>query len=385
MKYINTQNLQYPAQTFVNSMGLIETGHHEVNADGDPDLGAHGVLRGPEEGLDPQILFDPLKEEFDLPATLVDRRNSQSRQVEMVGQKAKALTRFRINITDTSKRLRIVDLSLSGAQADDLIAAQPSIIVDRFGLQDIEPSITLRANHEIRPCLFDTEEPGKVEVTPVEDIDASFFEIHCIHEMNVVHGAIGYPHEYRDWAVQVNLSVQLDRRLCAAEMGPGEHRQAQVDSGSVHGINHLIKIESIGVCGIKVSCLANKDLSECFIDTPVSMLVGIGEVRSGDIAANAHRIAVGTTTETRFNVAETLTESDLRKDHCEKLITGGHALACPRHRVLVDAPRQLLWVECIGNLSKNKASRVHPLLRMDTLIQIQPIQMQDMVFSSLAA
>ena len=96
-------------------MGLIETGHHEVNADGDPDLGAHGVLRGPEEGLDPQILFDPLKEEFDLPATLVDRRNSQSRQVEMVGQKAKALTRFRINITDTSKRLRIVDLSLSGA------------------------------------------------------------------------------------------------------------------------------------------------------------------------------------------------------------------------------------------------------------------------------
>jgi hypothetical protein len=51
----------------------------------------------------------------------------------------------------------------------------------------------------------------------------------------------------------------------------------------------------------------------------------------------------------------------------------------------VDAPRQLLWVEYIGNLSKNKASRVHPLLRMDTLIQIQPIQMQDMVFSSLAA
>ena len=65
-------------------MCLIETGHHEVNADGDPDLRAHGVLCGSEEGFDPQILFDPLEEEFDLPALLIDCRDGQSRQFEMI-------------------------------------------------------------------------------------------------------------------------------------------------------------------------------------------------------------------------------------------------------------------------------------------------------------
>ena len=33
LKYVDTQNLQYSAQTFVNPVSLIETGNHEVNTD----------------------------------------------------------------------------------------------------------------------------------------------------------------------------------------------------------------------------------------------------------------------------------------------------------------------------------------------------------------
>ena len=67
LKYVDAQNLQYPAEFFVDSMSLIETGHDKVNADGDPYLGADSVFAGSEEGFDAKVLLDPLEEEFDLP------------------------------------------------------------------------------------------------------------------------------------------------------------------------------------------------------------------------------------------------------------------------------------------------------------------------------
>lgn len=42
-------------------MNLIETGHHEVDADGDPDLGLHGVVGGSVKRFDPEVLLDPFE------------------------------------------------------------------------------------------------------------------------------------------------------------------------------------------------------------------------------------------------------------------------------------------------------------------------------------
>lgn len=36
-------------------------------------------------------------------------------------------------------------------------------------------------------------------------------------------------------------------------MRPGKDRQAQVDSGRIDGINHLVEIESVGIPGIQPS------------------------------------------------------------------------------------------------------------------------------------
>ena len=78
LKSVHAQNLQYPAQAFVDSMDLIETGHHEVNADCDPDPGSHGVLFGSKESFDAKVLHNPLEEEFNLPAAPVDGCHGQS-------------------------------------------------------------------------------------------------------------------------------------------------------------------------------------------------------------------------------------------------------------------------------------------------------------------
>ena len=41
---------------------LLDDGDQHVGGDCDPDLRLHGVLAGAEEGLDAQVLLDPLEE-----------------------------------------------------------------------------------------------------------------------------------------------------------------------------------------------------------------------------------------------------------------------------------------------------------------------------------
>jgi len=93
-EYIYADHLQHSAHALVYSEGLIEYraegdtrshGHHQVCADGDPDLGLHSVFAQAVEGFDAKGLLDPLKEELDLPAGFVDLRDHNGVDLEVVG------------------------------------------------------------------------------------------------------------------------------------------------------------------------------------------------------------------------------------------------------------------------------------------------------------
>lgn len=365
-------------------MNLIETGHQEVNAQCDPDLGAHGVFGRAKKRFYTQVLFDPLKEEFNLPAALVDRGNGKSGEIEVVCKKDQPFPGFRIEITDTAQPLGIVPLPFFGSKSDGLVAPQAGRFINRPRFEDIGTCVAFGANHEIRTGRLDSEQPREIEITTIKNVDASRVVVELVHEVDVVDRTVCDPHEYGDWSGQIDLSVKLNRRLGGSEMRPGKDRQAQINGGSIDGINHLVEIESIGVPGIQPSCLADENLSECFVNAPVPMLVRVSEVCPRDIATNAHCVAVGATPEASFNIAKALAESDLGKSHREELIAGGHALACSRHGVQRHGAIELLSVDEIGNLCEDKASSVHPLLRMNLPTEDQPVRMRHTSFYSLA-
>ena len=366
-------------------MDLIETGHQKVNAECDPDLGAHGVFSCSKERFDAQVLFDPLEEEFDLPAALVDRGNGKSREIEMVCKEDQGFPGFRIDKTDTAQPTGIVPFSFFGFKANGLVAPQAGSFIHRPRFEDIETSVDFGADHEIRTGHLDSEQSGEIEITTIKNVDASRVVVDLVHEVDVVDRTVCDPHEYRDWSGQIDLSVKLDRRLGGSEMRPGEDRQTQVDGGSVDGINHLVEIESVGVTGIQPPRLADENLSECFINAPVPMLVRVSEVCSSDVASDTHCVAVGATPQTSFDIAKALTERDLRKGHREKLIACSHGFTGPRHRVQIHAALELLSVNDICNLCEDEASGVHLLLRMELRSDGQPVQMRHTLFSSLAA
>lgn len=366
-------------------MNLIETSHQKVNAECDPDLCAHGVFGRAKKRFDAQVLFDPLEEEFNLPAVLVDRGNRKSGEIEVVCKKDQPFPGFRIYITDTSQSSGKVPLSLFGSEADSLVAPQASCFIDRPRFDDIETHVAFGTDHEIRTGGLDSEQSGEIEITTIKNVDASRVVIDLIHEVNIVDRTVGDPHEYWNWAGEIDLSVKLDRRFGGSEMRPWEDRQAQINGGSINGINHLVEIESVGVTCIQPLRLADENLSECFVNAPVTMLVRVSQIRSGNVTSNAHRIAVSATSEAGFNVAQTLPKSDLCEGHRDELISIGHAPAFPRHRMQRHTALKLLAVQRIENLSEYQAASVHPLLRMNQRRYGQPVQMRDTYFSSLAA
>ena len=61
-------------------------GEQHVDADGDPDLGLHGILGGAEEAFDTEVLLDPFEEKFDLPAVAIELGNGEGGQLEVVGE-----------------------------------------------------------------------------------------------------------------------------------------------------------------------------------------------------------------------------------------------------------------------------------------------------------
>ena len=89
---------------------LRDDGDEHVGGDGTPDLSLDRVLAGSQESLDAKVLLDPLEEQFDLPAALVQGRNGQGRQGRIVGQKHQRLAGLRAVVRDASgRRVRFKD------------------------------------------------------------------------------------------------------------------------------------------------------------------------------------------------------------------------------------------------------------------------------------
>ena len=55
----------------IQAEALLENGDQDVDCHRDPDLSLDRVLAVTVKSLDPQVLFDPLEKQFDLPARLI--------------------------------------------------------------------------------------------------------------------------------------------------------------------------------------------------------------------------------------------------------------------------------------------------------------------------
>ena len=111
-----------------------------------------------------------------------------------------------------------------------------------------------------------------------------------------------------------------------AELGPGEQREAQVDGGRVQSVEGLIEIHADRMAGVQGPRDANQDLGEISINLPVARLVGVGQCRACDLAAESHVVELGAErTQAGFDVAQAFAVGQLGERHAEELIPAGEA------------------------------------------------------------
>ena len=110
---------------------LLGASDQQVGTDGNPDLGLYGIGRLSIEGLDLEMVLDPLEEQFDLPALAVDLGDCGCRQGQMIGQKDEAFVPRLIDETDAAQPLRVSRSGLCTGQPNQLVAAHPGGLVRR--------------------------------------------------------------------------------------------------------------------------------------------------------------------------------------------------------------------------------------------------------------
>ena len=144
-------------------MGLeFQESKKEVNAQSDPDLSEHGVMRCAEECLDFQILLDPFEKELDLPAFLVQIRNGLGIQMIGIGNIAVFFAGFRIDLSHHAQRLRDV------AEQDGAINGNAFCLAAGTLAQVFNPGIAFEAGDEIDAVFHEALVPAVVGKAHVE-------------------------------------------------------------------------------------------------------------------------------------------------------------------------------------------------------------------------
>ena len=228
---------------------LANDRHEHVNADRNPDLRLHSVRRSPIKRLDPQMLLDPSKKQFDLPPTSVNVRNCQCGQVEVVAQEDQPSARLGIAVDHATQGIGVELRCLRAAENDRLIAAHSRRLVHESGRSSAEIEVAFGPGHEEGQAQLQAMESTEVEIGSVHHIERPGFDRQDVEDRDIVSLAVSYPHETRDISTQVDERVKLDGGLVASELSPGEQRQAEIDGRGIERIGGMLELnaETVGL------------------------------------------------------------------------------------------------------------------------------------------
>jgi hypothetical protein len=97
-------------------------------------LSLDGVLSGPEKRPDPQMLLDPFKEEFHLPAQFINHRNGECGLVEIIAEKGRSFAGLRVHIGHAPQGIRIDLYGFNGGKNGRLIGAEARCLIHGPGV-----------------------------------------------------------------------------------------------------------------------------------------------------------------------------------------------------------------------------------------------------------
>jgi len=340
---------------------LFDNGDQNIGGDGAPNLRLHRVLAGTQKLLDAQMLLDPLEEQFHLPAILIKLGNHRCRQRRVVGQKDQRLTRG-ILVSHPAQMLRIVFGRLDAIERHRLITHHASALIHLVGVHASCVEVGLGACHKKGTCLMHREQPGKVQIAAIHDVESPSLKWQDIEHIDITHLAIADVNEARDAAAQVQQRMQLDGRLGRAKRCPTKQTQAQVNRAGIQRV-HLasdVDIQSQRFIGIELVGAANQHRCKVSPDAPIASFVGIGQSGSTHCLTQTHTVELGRIGAQRgLNIAQRFAPGELRIGHDAEMLGAGKSRNPRVPRVASHDPREAGPGHEVHDLREKRLSRIH--------------------------
>jgi hypothetical protein len=354
------EDLQNVGQASFDPQFLFHDGHEHVDADGDPDLRLHGVVAGAVESFDSQMLLDPLEEQLDLPTALVELRDRERRQREVVGQEHQPSFVFGVVKRDAAQRDGVRSRRLETRQDNGLIAAESRGLVDRATRAACAIEIPLAAGDEERRGRGEAIKSLEIEVAAVHHVECPGFDRQLVEDVDIVYFPVGNVNKAGDVAAQVEQRMELDGGFAAAKFGPRKQAQAQVDRGGIERVDRLRQIDGQRFLGVQLPRTADQDLGEVGIDSPVVRRVGVGQRTPRDLAAKSGVVQLGLQgAQARFDVPQAFAEGELRESQAQELVAARKTAAATIAAILVDASVELASRQKVHELREHEWSVEH--------------------------
>jgi len=179
------------------------------------------------------VLLDPLEEQLDLPAALVEARDRESRKCGVVGQKDQPSILVGIVKADPSQLPGVVLPGVEAVKEHRLTALQTRGLVHGLGVEPPEPEAALGPGHKEGRPLIDPVETAEVQIGAVEDVDGPRLDGDLVEDVDFVNPAGGDDGNRRDVAPQIQQRMELDgtlRRRNVAQGNSDRHRSIVVAS-----------------------------------------------------------------------------------------------------------------------------------------------------------
>jgi len=188
-----------------------------------------------------------IKKQFDLPSVAVKKGNFFCFEVEVVGVVGEGSSKVRGIEYDAPERNRIV-FTVSLACEPNRLVPQDIVISFKhvFTFRYFIIRMGLLPYDEESSSLLNCVESGEIKVSPVKYIAGVPFVYEPVHGLGVMHICIADSVKDRYFRGNINLSMNLDARLCAPELCPSIDRHAQVDGSGINGIEPSVEFKLFG-------------------------------------------------------------------------------------------------------------------------------------------
>ena len=198
-----------------------------------PNLSLQGIGAGADEGLDLEMLFEYLEEEFDLPAIPVYPADSGRSELEVVGQKLNLPPVLFVPDGHPAQHFRILEAGLGAGEADDLVSENVPALGQGPVMYDLIGSIVFESGNKEDSGVSPLEEELKVVVTSIHSDDTAFGKRKTASSGDIASLAIGDHGEVRQIAVVIQQQVELNGAFGLTEVSPGKQAKTEVNDAGV--------------------------------------------------------------------------------------------------------------------------------------------------------